>query len=126
MSNTTNNLGKYEAIADTIQQYVNGGKSGRSEDMKPAFHANATIHGYLGPDLIAGPIQILYDWVDANEPATELQSWIASIDLQGTIASVRLEEYNWSGHRFTDLFTLFKTEGEWKIISKVFYLHPES
>jgi hypothetical protein len=126
MSNTTNNLGEYEAIADTIQRYVKGGKSGRSEDMKPAFHANATIHGYLGSDLIAGPIQVLYDWVDANEPATELQSWIASIDLQGTIASVRLEEYNWSGHRFTDLFTLFKTEGEWKIISKVFYLHLES
>lgn len=92
---------------------------------QPAFHPQATIFGYLGPDLIAGPIQILYDWVDANEPATELQSWIASIDLQGTIASVRLEEYNWSGHRFTDLFTLLKVEGEWKIINKVFHLHPE-
>jgi len=24
------------------------------------------------------------------------------------------------------MFTLLKTEGEWKIISKVFYLHPEN
>jgi hypothetical protein len=32
---------------------------------------------------------------------------------------------NWTGHKFTDVFTLLKTDGEWKIISKVFYLHPE-
>ena len=124
MSGATTNLSEYEAIANTVQQYVNGGKTGRSEEMKPAFHADATIFGYLGPDLIAGPIQILYDWVDQNEPATELQSWIASIDLNGTVATVRLELYNWSGHRFTDLFTLLKVEGEWKIMNKVFHLHP--
>jgi hypothetical protein len=53
-----------------------------------------------------------------------LQSWIASIDLNGTVATARVELYNWSGHRFTDQFTLLKYEGEWKIISKVFYLHP--
>ncbi|MFN7944125.1 MAG: nuclear transport factor 2 family protein [Blastocatellia bacterium] len=124
MSNTTNSLSDYEAIASTVQQYVSGGRSGRSEDMKPAFHADATIFGYLGPDLIAGPIQVLYDWVDENPPATELQSWIASTDLNGTVATVRLELENWSGHRFTDQFTLLKLDGRWKIISKVFYLHP--
>ncbi len=59
-----------------------------------------------------------------NGPATELQSRIASIDLIGTVAMVRLELYNWSGHRFTDLFTLLKVEGEWKIMNKVFHLHP--
>ena len=100
------------------------GRSGRSAEMKPAFHANATIHGYLGPDLIAGPIQVLCDWVDENPAATELQSWIASTDLNATVATVRLELENWSGHRFTDLFTLLKVEGKWKIISKVFHLHP--
>jgi hypothetical protein len=124
MSNTTTSLSDYEAIADTLQRYINGGKSGRGDDMKPAFHADATIFGYLGPDLIAGPIQILFDWVDQNEPATELQSWIAGIDLNGTVATARLELYNWSGHRFTDMFTLLKVDGGWKIISKVFYLHP--
>jgi hypothetical protein len=124
MSNTATNLSEYEAIANTIQRYVNGGKSGRGADMKPAFHAQATIFGHLGPDLIAGPIQTLFDWVDQNEPATELQSWLAGVDLNGTVATARLEAYNWSGHRFTDLFTLLKVEGEWKIVNKVFHLHP--
>jgi hypothetical protein len=122
--NTPASLSEYEAIAHTVQRYINGGKSGRSDEMKPAFHPGATIFGHLGPDLIAGPIQILFDWVDQNGPAAELQSRITSIDLHGTVATVRLELDNWSGHRFTDLFTLLKVAGEWNIISKVFYLHP--
>ncbi|MCC6327524.1 MAG: nuclear transport factor 2 family protein [Acidobacteria bacterium] len=113
-----------EAIAATIQQYIDGGISGRGDDMKPAFHEGATIYGYIGPDLFGGPIQGLFDWNDGNGPAAELTSNIAAIDIEGTIATVRLELDNWTGHKFTDMFTLLKTDGEWKIISKVFYLHP--
>ena len=108
------NLSDYDAIANTVQQYVNGGKSGRGDEMKLAFHADATIFGYVGPDLFAGPIQQLFDWNDQNGPATELQSRITSIDLIGTVATVRLELDNWTGHRFTDMFTLLKVDGEWK------------
>jgi hypothetical protein len=124
MSNAPTNLSDYEAIANTVQRYLNGAKSGRGDDMKPAFHPDATIFGYVGPDLFAGPIQQLFDWNDQNGPATELQSWIAGIDLIGTVATVRLELDHWTGHRFTDLFTLLKVDGEWKIMNKVFHLHP--
>jgi hypothetical protein len=123
MNNSTNNLSDYEAIANTVQHYINGAKSGRGEDMKPAFSPDATIFGYVGPDLFAGPIQGLFDWNDQNGPATELQYRIAGIDLIGTVATVRLELDNWTGHRFTDLFTLLKVDGEWKIMNKVFHLH---
>lgn len=114
-----------DAIERVIETYIRGGVSGKSSDMKAAFHANATIHGYLGPDLIAGPIQVLFDWIDENEPASELAVEATAIDVCETIATVRAECYNWGGHRFTDMFTLLKTHGEWKIISKIFYLHPE-
>lgn len=114
-----------EAIERTIKTYINGGISGRSDEMKPAFHDGATIYGYIGPDLFGGPIQGLYDWNDSNGPAADLRPEIASIDIEGSIATVRLELDNWTGHKFTDMFTLLKTDGEWKIISKVFYLHPE-
>ncbi len=124
MSTSPTPVSEQDAIARTIQRYVNGGKSGRGADMQPAFHPDATIFGYIGPDLFAGPIQKLFDWNDQNGPATELQSRIAGIDIEGTIATVRLELENWTGHRFTDMFTLLKVDGEWKIISKVFYLHP--
>ncbi len=114
-----------DAIARVLQTYIAGGISGRSEDMKGSFHDNATIHGYIGPDLFGGPISLLYEWIDSNEPATDLTHQVTSIDLHETIATARVECYNWGGHRFTDMFTLLKADGEWKIISKVFYLHPE-
>jgi len=125
MMNAATAVSDREAIAATIQQYIDGGISGRSDEMKPAFHEGATIYGYIGPDLFGGPIQGLFDWNDGNGPAAELTSNIAAIDIEGTIATVRLELDNWTGHKFTDMFTLLKTDGEWKIISKVFYLHPE-
>ena len=115
-----------DAITATIETYVNGGKTGKGDDMKPAFHSLATIAGYVGDDLLAGPIQFLFDWNDQNGPAAEMQVRIAIVDVAGTIATARLEIDNWTGHRFTDMFTLLKVDGVWKIISKVFYLHPES
>ena len=115
---------EYDAITRTIQHYFDGGKTGRTELMKLAFHPDATIFGYIGPDLFGGPIQRLFDWNDQNGAAKDLQSRIASIDIQGSIATVRLELDNWTGHKFTDMFTLLKVDGEWKILSKVFYLHP--
>jgi hypothetical protein len=112
-----------EAIAATIQIYVAGGISGKGTDMAPAFHPGATIFGYIGPDLFAGPIQGLFDWNDSNGPATGLVARIASIDVEGTIASARIELDNWTGHRFTDFLTLLKVDGQWKIMNKVFHLH---
>ena len=112
-----------DAITTIVQHYIDGAKSGRGDDMKPAFHEDATVFGYVGADLFAGPIQNLFAWNDENGPATELQARIAAIDLIGTVATVRLELDNWTGYRFTDLFTLLKVDGEWKIMNKVFHLH---
>lgn len=116
-------LSEYDAVAKTVQHYIDGGKTGRTELMKLAFHPSATIFGYVEEKLLAGPIQFLFDWNDKNGPAAELQGRITSIDIVETVATVRLELENWTGHRFTDMFTLLKVDGEWKIINKVFHLH---
>ena len=124
MSNTSTNLSEYEAIAKTVQPYINGAKSGRGANMQPAFHQDATIFGYADGDLFAGPIQKLFDYVDHDAPATGLQARFVSIDIIDTIAAVRLELDNWNGHRYTDLLTLLKVGGAWKIMNKVFHQHP--
>ena len=123
MSNAAIDVSEHDPIAKTIQHYIGGAKSGKGDDMKPAFHKDATIFGYAGADLFAGPIQLLFDWNDASGPAAELQARIASIDVVDTVATVRLELNNWGGSRYTDLFTLLKVDGEWKIMNKVFHLH---
>ena len=123
MSIMSTDVREHDAIAETLQHYIDGTRSGTGDDMKPAFHKDATIFGYAGADLFGGPIQQLFDWSDQSGPAAELQARIASIDLAKTVATVRLELTNLKGARYTDMFTLLKVDGEWKIISKVFHLH---
>lgn len=112
------------AITATLQRYLDGARAGQSALMKPAFHTKASLHGQLGPRLLSGPIQMLFDSTDQGEPAAGLQATIAGIDISGTVANARLEIENWGGHRFTDMFTLLKGELGWQITSKVFHLHP--
>lgn len=123
MASVPPDMSEYAAIAEVVQRYIDGARSGRSEEMKRAFHEDATIFGHDGPELFAGPIQKLFDWEDENGPAPDLEAHIVSIDVVETIAAVRLELDNWTGIRFSDLFTLLKIDGQWKIINKVFHEH---
>lgn len=124
MTDTPTTVNEYDAIAAAVQHYIDGGRSGRGDDMKPAFHEAATMFGYVGDQLYADPIQHLFDWNDTNGPATDMQARLTSVDIAGTIAWVRVDIDNWTGHRFTDLLTLLKVDGHWKIVHKVFHLHP--
>jgi hypothetical protein len=113
----------FDEITRLVGHYIAGARAGKGALMKPAFHEDATIFGYVGEDLFAGPIQGLYDWNDANGPATDIVTRIASIEIVETIASVRLESDNWTGIRFTDFFNLLKVDGQWKIMNKIFHAH---
>ena len=124
MSTTNSYVNEIDEITKVMQVYIDGARTGKGAAMKPAFHNDATIFGYVGPELFGGPIQGLYDWNDQNGPATDIQSRFTSIDVVGTAANVRLDTDNWTGHRFTDFFNLVKIDGQWKVVSKVFYLHP--
>ena len=123
MSNAAIDVNEHGAITKAVQHYIDGAKSGSGDDMKPAFHKDATIFGYAGAELFGGPIQQLFDWSDESGPAAELQARIASIDVVDTVAIVRLELDKLAGSRYTDLFTLLKVDGAWKIMNKVFHLH---
>ena len=123
--NTATDMAEYENIVATIQHYIDGAVAGKSELMKPAFHEEATIYGYVGEGLFSGPIQNLYDWNDSNDPATNLKARIVALDVVGSIASVRVESDDWTGYRFTDFFNLLKVDGQWKIMNKVFHLHAD-
>jgi len=124
MAETTTYVNEIDEITKVMENYIEGARTGKGAAMKPAFHDDATIFGYVGPDLFGGPIKLLYDWNDENGPATGIQTRFTSIDVVGSAASVRLDVDNWTGHRFTDFFNLVKIDGQWKVVSKVFYLHP--
>lgn len=116
---------EHDAIRQVFDLYAEGAKSGSIEPLKAAFHPGATIYGFVGPDLFGGSIEHFYEWHTGNGPATDVEIRVTAIDLAASIATARVEIDNWTGHRFTDQFTLLKTDGAWKIISKVFHLHED-
>ena len=124
MTQSTSDTQDRDQIQLVFKKYIDGAKFGRSSEMKPAFHESATILGYVGENVWGGPIQKLFDYNDKNGPAKDIQVRIASIDVAHSVATARLEIDNWTGHKYTDLFTLLKVDGEWKIINKVFHLFP--
>ena len=112
-----------EDISSVIQIYVEGGRKGDATIMKHAFRENATIHGHTDGGLLAGPIKMLYDWVESNPPAPDLEAKIVNIDLANTVATARVELTDWLGTRYTDQFTLLKENYSWTITSKVFHAY---
>lgn len=113
----------FDAIVEAVRIYIDAAKRGRGADMHGAFHQDATIFGYADGSMFAGPIRLLFDSVDQEPPATGLRARFARIDVVGTVAQVRLELDDWNGVRYTDLFTLLKDQGTWKIMTKAFHQH---
>ena len=121
-------LTEYDEIVNTMQMYIDGSKQGKSGLMRPAFHPEASFFGYAGEQLAIGT-QFLFDWIDKNGPAPEIEPRMVSVDILESIAVVRLEVAGWSGNVagsgvcMSDLFTLLKTPSGWKIIQKAFHWH---
>lgn len=121
-------LTEYDKIVQTMQKYIDGSRHGKSELMRSAFHPDASFFGYAGEQLAIGT-KFLYDWIDKNGPAPNIEPRIVSVDILDSIAVVRLEVSGWSGKlagsgvRMSDLFTLLKTPDGWKIIQKAFHWH---
>ncbi|WP_334148095.1 nuclear transport factor 2 family protein [Hyphomicrobium sp.] len=113
----------YEDITKAIQPYLDGAKAGSGNTMKPSFHKDATVYGYLGDTLVAGPMKLIYDWADSIGPAPQVTPRIVKVDVAGSAANVRIEVDNWQKHRFTDIFNLLKIDGKWVIVNKIFHTH---
>ena len=110
-----------KAIEEVIGKYIEGGRAADSSIMKPVFHENAQMSHPAEEGAFSGPIQALYDFVDSNGPATDLDMRIVSITISDErAASVVLHADSWHSVNFTDHFHLLKIDGTWKIVSKIF------
>jgi hypothetical protein len=125
---TTSKIADFDAITAVMNLYTQGVRTGSSAAMKPAFHDAATFFGYYQGQLLAGPIQMLFDWIDGNGPSEGLQTRITSVDISETIAVVSMDMTNMTGKltgegpaTLSDRFQLIKVGGEWKITQKSFH-----
>src|SRR5580704_6711583 len=115
-------ISDYDTILKTMDLYINGLKTGNGKTMSQAFLPEATASGHFMGALLTGSAQQLFDAIDQNGPAPDVVVRFATVEILGTIASVRLEADRFTGkmappegYRMSDLFTLLKSEAGWKI-----------
>lgn len=111
------------AIRDMLEHYLEGGRQAKSEIMRPIFAENATMYWAEDGKITGGGIEELFLRVDARAPSPDMTYEIGPIDVSNSTATVRVELFNWGGNRFSDQFTLIKTDEGWRILQKVFHRH---
>lgn len=116
----------HEAIAATLQQYIDGARAGTGNLMRLAFADGARIRGTYGGKPVDWPLQDFCDIIDKGGPAADLDARIVAIEYEGTAGMARLEARNWRGTRYTDFFVLIKQDDVWRISSKVFFAHSRA
>ena len=124
-------LVEHDAITNTMHRYIAGAREGDGNRMRPAFHPCATISGYCQGVEYSGPVEHVFQWITENGPAPNIIPRFARIEIIESIAVVHLEVERWSGKRAganaraSDVFTLLKWNGEWKITHKLFHWHDQ-
>ncbi len=122
---------EHDAITRTMHCYIAGARAGDGDLMRPAFHPSATISGYCQGVEYSGSIEHVFRWITENGPAPNIDPRFARIEIIESIAVVHLEVQRWSGKlagsnaRASDVFTLLKCTGEWKITHKLFHWHDQ-
>lgn len=116
----------YDAIAATLQHYIEGGRTGDSSLMRRAFIDGAHIRGSYKGKPVDWTLKEFCDIIDKGGPAAELKARVVAIDVSGSAAMARLEAENWRGTRYTDFFVLTLGDDGWRIASKAFFAHARA
>jgi hypothetical protein len=112
----------YSAVVAVSQQYVDGLRIGSVDGVGKAFHSEAVMYGFTNGELLGGPIQNLFDFVQKNGKAPEIVTHLDVLAITPTTAVVRVDmEKDAIGADYNDFLTLIKINGNWKVIAKVYH-----
>jgi len=113
----------YEAVKNAINNYLEAGRKGDSKILQPSAYKDAIMYSAPNGKVEGGSIKALFEYLDNNPAALELDADITAVDIAGNVAYAKVESDNWHGARYTDMFLLVKDGNEWKILTKVFHTH---
>jgi hypothetical protein len=104
-----------------IDAYAEGTRTRDIDMLRAAFHPDAVMSGWLGPDLLHGSPQPFFDALGANEVGPDYRSEITALEVDGPIAWAETREENLLGLSFLNRFHLLRLEdGTWRIVAKLF------
>ncbi|WP_347924307.1 nuclear transport factor 2 family protein [Pontimicrobium sp. SW4] len=110
---------EFTKIETTLDYYLDGGTNNDFETLKKAFHSTATMK-FVGEEYKeVNAIDFFKKGIKPG-PKQERKTRITSINITGNAATAQLE-IEYQTFTFIDYMSLLKIDGQWKIVSKIFY-----
>lgn len=109
-----------EMVRTTLNYYLEGGTNNDFQTLEKAFHVDATMK-YIASDGYreVNAISFFRDGMKPG-PKQDRETIIESVDISGNAAHAKLV-IKYKNFSFIDYMNLLKIDGEWKIVSKIFY-----
>ena len=113
-------------ISTLVDIYFEGMHESSAEKIKGVFHPNARIAGNSRGQLQEMTAAEFADFVTAQQPSPKAAGKpaiveILSIDISGDTAVAKVRD-NYLGLTFFDTLSLIKSDGNWVIYNKVYYI----
>lgn len=114
-------IDEYRAVEEAAMKFVRSVAEGNSSYAKELFTEDAVLFGFLDGKMERGSIQQFYHNVDTVSGGDSFKARIDVVDIEETLAVVRVLEEGWGGSiDFTDYLLLLKVDGEWKCVAKAY------
>ncbi|MBA3351031.1 MAG: nuclear transport factor 2 family protein [Blastocatellia bacterium] len=115
-----------DAARVPLENYIKGHATGDGEYMRKAFHTEGNLIFIREGKFSTRSFAEYIGGFTGKPPADEAQRKrsIESIDVSGN-AGVGKIILDYPTTRFVDYMSLLKIDGEWKIVTKIFYAEPK-
>lgn len=112
---------EYRAVEEAAAKFVRSVAEGDSRYARELFIDEAVLFGYLDGKLEHGSIEQFYRNVDSVGGDAGFRARIDVVDIEETVAVVRVLEEQWGGRiDFTDYLLMMKMDGRWRCVAKVY------
>ena len=116
-----------DAVRVPLENYIKGHATGNGEFMRKAFHTEGNLifvrEGNFSTRSFAEYISGFSGKPAADEGSRKRS--IESVDVAGNAAVAKII-LDYPATRFVDYMSLLKINGEWKIVTKIFYAEPKA
>lgn len=112
---------EYMAVEAAAMKFVRSVAEGQSTYARELFIDEAVLFGYLDGRLEHGSIEQFYHNVDTVASGPDFKARVDVVDVEETLAVVRVLEEKWGGRiDFTDYLLMMKINGEWRCVAKAY------
>ncbi len=112
---------EYKAVEEAAAKFVRSVAEGDSRYARELFIDEAVLFGYLDGKLEHGSIEQFYRNVDSVGGDAGFRARIDVVDIEETVAIVRVLEEQWGGRiDFTDYLLMMKMDGRWRCVAKAY------